>query len=404
MSTITLYPPLNSIEQRLFAVPDDLLLRLAQDDASVPDSLRRAVLADNEALEKVTTLRDALNEEFSDDLEETTPLPEPPAFIKTLIRHKVAASRADFGRFPEAGQLIQLMQLPTPSGIAADLLFAAPLVALLDAQDKTSRVWHGWLVAQEVQYAGFWDLLLQPEDEPFDPLCGMVQIWNPVQLYLPDDFKTKTLGRLSAARMLAVRALALEYVQGDPVMPRSRPGFIAMRSTLNDFSIVTGTPLGSDSDPRHAYQHCYHHVAELLNEPVRAWQDDSVTTFADKLKALCAAIADAWHQATDNWPQPVAPVAHAMSGQTRENVLALALRDDLQLTVMQVDERIDLTLVYRGNVPLNVIVIDDGEQARSTTLDADMPSLDYSGLAINADNRLLVEFTDGHKISLPLSI
>lgn len=404
MSTITLYPPLTQIEQRLFAVPDDLLLRLAEDDVSVPEPVRQAALSDDHVLEQITVLREALKDDFSIVSEVIEPLVEPPAFIKTLIAHKVAANCADFGRIPASGQFIQLMNIPTPPGMVSDLQLATPLVVLLDYQVKDSGVWLGWLVSPEVQYAGFWDLLLQPEDEPFDPLCGMVQIWNPIQLYLPDAFKAKALGRLSAARMLSVRALAWEYLQGDPVMPRSRPGFIAMRPTANDFSIVTGSPLGQESDPRHAYQHCYHHVADLLNEPVRVWQAEPVASDVSLLEALFDVIATAWHQATGWFPAPEIPVAHAMGDYTNEEVITMSLQDDLQMILRQADNTIDVSLVYRGSRSLDIIVIDDNEQTSSTTLNAASPSMDYRGLVPHADNRLLIEWDDGRKISLPVTV
>jgi len=404
MSTVTLYPPLAQIEQRLFAVSDDLLLRLAKDDPSVPEALRKAVLVDQDVLQQIAALRESADEAWPIDAETVTDVVEPPAFIKLLIEHKVAANRADFGQFPESGQLVQLSQAPTPPGMGSDLQFATPLVVLLATQNTNTKVWHGWLVSQEVQYASYWDFLLQPEDEPFDPLCGLVQIWNPVQLYLSGDVKAKAIGRLSPARMRAVNALALAYVLDDSVLPRPRPGFIALRSVGDGLAAVTGTPLGNDNDPRHAYQQCYHHVATLLNEPVLAWQTDTLPTVTDVLSDLYDVLAAVWFKATGNLVRPMEPIAHAMSGQSDENIVMLALQDDLHLTLMHADGRIDLTLVYQGNEHLNVIVIDDGEQAHSTLLKAGLPPLDYRGLAVNADNHLWIELANGQKINLPVKL
>ncbi len=404
MSTVTLYPPLAQIERRLFAVPDDLLLRLAKDDPSVPEQLRKAALADQEILQQIAALREASAEAWPIDAETVTDVVEPPAFIKLLIEHKVAANRADFGAFPESGQLVQLPQAPTPPGMGSDLQFATPLVVLLATQNTNTKVWHGWLVSQEVQYASYWDFLLQPEDEPFDPVCGLVQIWNPVQLYLSGDVKAKAIGRLSPARMQAVNALALEYVLDDSVLPRPRPGFIAQRSVGDGLAVVTGTPLGNGNDPRHAYQQCYHHVAALLNKAVLAWQADTLPTVTDVLSALYDVLVAAWLKGTGNLARPMEPVAHAMSGQSPENIMILALQDDLHLTLMHTDGRIDLTLVYQGKGHLNVTVIDDGEQACSTMLKADLKPLDYRGLAVNADNHLLIELANGQTINLPLKL
>ena len=403
MSMISLYPSLAHIEQRLFAVPDDLLLRLAEGDPSVPAAVREAALADEDVLGRIASLREALDEAWPDSAD-AAEQQEPPALIKTLIEQKVAARQADFGRFPQRGQLVQLSALPTPPGVASDLQLATPLVVLLSWQNPEAKVWHGWLVAQEVQYAGFWDFLLQPEDEPFDPLCGMVQIWNPVQLFFSESSLAEPVGRLGEARIQAVEALALEYLLGDPVLPHSRPGFIAARAVGDGFVAVTGTPLGKDNDPRYEYQQIYHQVGAVLNAPVLAMQDGRQMASTEILSALFDVLAAAVRQATGCVPQRLPAVANAMGGYNDGNVMVVGLRDDLHLTVMFSNGKIDLTLVYRGNGQLAVRLVDDGEHACSSLLNADAPALDYRGLAPDADNHLFIEWAAGQTINLPVRL
>jgi hypothetical protein len=385
----------------LFAVPDDLLVRLAEHDPSVPAAIRDAALADKNVQESIDQLREAIKQDMAAEPDIETA--EPPAFIKTLISQKVAVRQADFGRFPDTGQLVQINQLPTPAGVMADLQIAEPLTVLLNRQNKDNRVWHGWMMAPEIQYAGFWDLLLEPGDEPFDPQCGMVQLWNPIQLYFPDDFKARVVGRLSAARMLAVRALAEEYLLGDPVLPLSRPGFIALRSTSHDDSVVTGSPLAGNDDPRHRFQQCYHHVAQLLNQPVLAWQTESVSA-VNILSVLREAVAAAWQELTGTAVQPQAGVAYAMNHQADDTRAIMAFGDDLQLSLTQTAQGIDLFLRYSGTQQLHVSIIVEGEKARSATLDQNRSTLDYLNLDASADNRVLIDYPDGKHLNLPVTI
>lgn len=402
MSSVTLYPSLSEIEQRLFAVPDAWLLRLAENDPDVPAELCEAAFSDREVRERIDALREALSDDLLVDADEATDMSEPPPFIKTLIAQKVAAAQADFGAFPSPGQMLRLTQLPTPEGRPADLLIAAPLTVLLDGTASNGRLWHGWMMAQEVQYAGFWDMLLEPEDEPFDPFCGMVQLWNPITLYLPANFQANVVGRLNPSRLSAVRALAQEFVQGDPVLPQSRPGFIAARATESGLGVVTGSPLGKDDDPRRAYQQCYHHVAELLNAPALAWLHATAT--AGILDKLRDGVAAAWRELTGILPQAVPPVAHAMHGEMDMTQIGLALRDDLFLFLSQSEAGIDLSLTYRGDARVAATIIDGGEETRSAILDRNNAILEYSGLSVNADNRLRLDLPDNKRVELPLRV
>ncbi|EDN65974.1 hypothetical protein BGP_4461 [Beggiatoa sp. PS] len=140
-----------------------------------------------------------------------------------------------------------------------------PLTILLDKPTNIGNVWAGWLVAAETDYASYWDMLLEPEDEPYDPLAGMIQVWNPIQITIPAE--TKVLAELKPIRLQAVRALAEEYETGVVSSQDGNclPGRIAPRDTLGGFSVLTGTLLGDkNTDPRYEYQTLYHEVAKAI--------------------------------------------------------------------------------------------------------------------------------------------
>jgi hypothetical protein len=142
------------------------------------------------------------------------------------------------------------------------------LISEPDPQDPSGRIWSGWLCASETQYAGYWDLLLEPEDEPFDPLAGMVQIWNPVYVYLPST--SLVLAELRLERLAAVRALASEFLTTPEPDPRQAcPGRLLARRTLDDHPVLTGTPLGEAEDPRWRYHDLYARAAKAVKEPAR---------------------------------------------------------------------------------------------------------------------------------------
>lgn len=124
------------------------------------------------------------------------------------------------------------------------------------------RWWRGWMTSAEMDWSGEHDLLLEPGDEPYDPIVSVVQTWNRLTLR---ETRTTLLGRLGAVRLAAVRALQDEQVRrpaqsSGGIAPR--PGFIGLRD-VGGFSVLTGTPLAVD-DPRQAYQDAYAEAASLL--------------------------------------------------------------------------------------------------------------------------------------------
>ena len=72
-----------------------------------------------------------------------------------------------------------------------------------DVLEASGKTWRGWIVARDRGYATCWDLILGPEEEDRDPLCEIVQSWNPVRVSLPKD--VRILGQLLPYRLAALR-------------------------------------------------------------------------------------------------------------------------------------------------------------------------------------------------------
>ena len=258
-----LSPPLTVIEDNLSGPSMSLLLRWTSNDPNLSQETVKVLENDPVALELRTELEkqpDATVVE-EQEIKEDAPMP---SFLNELIDRRLAArDRYASSSTPSPGQILRLDQIIGPDKkVIQDL--SSPLAVLIEKKAQTENLWQGWMVASETDYAGYWDMLLEPEDEPFDPLAGMIQIWNPVQAYLPSE--APVLAELKPARLQAVRALAEEEATKPKLdTSMSRPGHIAPRTTVGNFSILTGTPLGnSEIDPRYRYGDLYHAAAEKL--------------------------------------------------------------------------------------------------------------------------------------------
>ena len=129
--------------------------------------------------------------------------------------------------------------------------------------------WQGWMAAGEADWAGAFDVLLEPGDEPFEPLFGVVQAWNPVTLTPTPQLCARVLGELSATRLAAVRAVHDEWMAQQSLAIDAAPGHIALRSVGGVFTVLSGTPLGGN-DPRTEYQALYRDVAQSLGASLQA--------------------------------------------------------------------------------------------------------------------------------------
>jgi hypothetical protein len=170
--------------------------------------------------------------------------------LTELAQRRAAVAAKAFSVGWASGRLVQM----TVNG--------AVLGVLLDRVIQ-GKQWTGWIAANESNWASAFDVLLEPCDDPFEPMFGVIQAWNPVTLYWSDDLQAKTVCEVSAVRLAAIRAVALECAAGLMIPTPSEPGRIALRTAGGTFSVLTGTPLGPQ-DVRHAYQNAYRTVAARL--------------------------------------------------------------------------------------------------------------------------------------------
>lgn len=178
--------------------------------------------------------------------------------LTELARQRQALAQRAFGSHWASGRLLSV----THEGRRIGVLLDRPLAA---ANGSAAAGWTGWLAAAEADWAGPFDVLLEPGDEPFEPLLGVVQTWNPVELHASAVSDAKVQGELSATRMAALRAVAAQAAQPAPTDEglSAQPGCIALRE-VDGFTVLTGSPLAAQDDPRSDYQALYGEVAQRL--------------------------------------------------------------------------------------------------------------------------------------------
>ena len=171
--------------------------------------------------------------------------------LTELARRRAAVQSQGFAAHWAAGRLICFSQDHVVYGV------------LLGHQMGPHR-WQGWMAASECDWAGSFDVLLEPGDDPFEPMFGLVQAWNSVTL-TSGTITAQVVGELSAVRLAAIRAVADEHAAGaGPSLVSAAPGRIALRWVAGgSFSVLTGTPL-DPGDVREAYQSLYRAAADRL--------------------------------------------------------------------------------------------------------------------------------------------
>jgi len=308
-----LSPAIEQIEQRLFGVSEGLIQAVESGETSpaIADAVRRSpewTEYQGDIQDDRTTAPDA----------ETHCPPALPDQIRDLIRRRVAATPLASLRLPAPGQIVSVDQIVTPRPTQLDAVMMVPLHVLLDAPAEAPAVWHGWLVSAETDYAGWWDFVLQEQDAPFDPEAAMVQLWNPVRLYLP--MAARVVGCLSPARLQSVRSLAADFaVTEAPADIAAWPGRVASRATSAGLLVTTGSPLGNEHDARHRYQQLYFEAAEAVREPARlALRALAEIPAGREGTLLNRLIAAAGRAAVILLPEP--RVAVAMSGEDTAKV------------------------------------------------------------------------------------
>jgi len=257
----TLSPPLIAIEASLLEPADELIQGWAEEDETLPQEVVRSLEADPRARARRHDWQTVHCEEIA-ELPVFKDVPEMPGYLLDMVRQRVAAQTRIPQDKPKAGQILRVEDVVEPGG-ALVWAFAQPLAVLLDRATDRPEVWAGWIVSHEVNYATEWDLILESGDQPCDPLARMVQVWNPVQVYVPST--ATVLANLGMQRMEAIRALAGEYAQHpEPERERALPGSLMDRYLEDRFRLQTGTPLGDDKDPRWRYQELFREAASKI--------------------------------------------------------------------------------------------------------------------------------------------
>ena len=185
-----------------------------------------------------------------------TPPAEMPPYLLELVRLRNAVQAAHPPAPLAVGQVRRLDRIPGAGGRPLGRSCAVLLGASLGG-----KRWAGWMVAQEADYASERDLVLQDSDGLFAPEAAMVQAWNAVELALQGD--EPILGQLGPAGLGAVLLLAETDKPGDEFVA-PRPGRIGAWSLAPGTTVVTGTPLGAEDDPRHSYRQLYQRLAQEL--------------------------------------------------------------------------------------------------------------------------------------------
>lgn len=309
--SIFLRPTLEELERRHLGISDALIEAVERGETSA--AIAASVRQSPEWAEYQETKSAAAAESVPQEQAEPLPMP---AHLKDLIRQRVAVLPLAAEKIPVPGQIVRVTKIVTPKAGELDAVLTAPLHVLLDAPAEEKTLWHGWLVAGETDYASWWDAVLQEDEARFDPEAGMVQLWNPVQLYLP--MADRVVGLLPPAALQTVRALAAEFVSTDaPTDIAPWPGRVAMRSTLGGLQVVTGSPLGGKNDPRHRYQSIYFDAAEAVREPARlALRALATVPQGVRGSFLRQLMGSAARQLAQLWPQPQVAVAMRDSTST----------------------------------------------------------------------------------------
>lgn len=394
----TLWPPLTLIENELFAPSEPLIQRWR--DGGAPLDLAAALAQDPDARARRAALDQAEQWHFAPGDDIAVPLM--PAALREQIRRRDEARRAAFSPTPTAGQILRIDAVIGPAG-PLDWDLPKPLAVLIAEPTETPRVWWGWLVApgSETDYAAYYDVLLGPEDEPCDPLAGMVQLWNPVYVYLPST--GRVLAELKPERLAALRALAAECAttpQPDTIPPQ--PGEILVRQ-VGAYTVRTGTPYGGAQDPRLRYQRLYFEAAAAVKEPAQ-WAAAARAPLERILDNLRDWAAEAGALLT-----PYAPVLQPMGGAPSASPWDTATHYDLDETLrlrLWMDEAnglLHLRLECRADLDLRVQLQEDGETVQTARLRPDAPPVELSA-DLAKTSELLVSTAQGElRYRLPLN-
>lgn len=368
-----LHPPLAEVENALFAP-------LAAETGPEPDA--------------------APGVQAPSPADDAAPAGLPPR-LAALIRRRVSAETTLAGlALPSVGQIVQVFR--ARDGDGRPLALARPFAVLLN-EPAEHGLWYGWCCAPDLDCATAFDLLLEPDDEPFDPLAGMVQLWNPV--YVQPGDCDRVLAVLSPERLAAVRSLAMDFVTGAVPGTSPMPGWMDTRTLASGHVVLTGTPLGGADDPRHEYQHLYHHAAEVAlrasararlaaHLPQAAAAEDWLARFGRKLQEL---LGDAL--------RPVGDVAHAMgTSEAAAPVQRWQIEGGLRLVLTDEGDAISLEITAEAG-EWRIEHSEDGKPLATLTVAAGGHAVDSAWIDKTARVRLvLIDCRSGrqHELDLPV--
>lgn len=226
---IELWPPLRVIRSHLEPDPNPAVAAQAAEPAFVSQSQPQAPDA---------------------DIDLQMPLAE-------LARRRQVLAARNFNARWEPGRIVNVLHEGRLLGVLLD--------RKLDAGSGNGERWEGFMAASEADWASAHDVLLEPADEPFEPLFGLIQAWNRVTLAPLPQQVARVQGEISATRLAAIRAVHDEYTSGAPLAIEPEPGHIALRSVDGgQFTVLSGTPLGPD-DVRAEYRQLYLDAAARLS-------------------------------------------------------------------------------------------------------------------------------------------
>ncbi len=363
---IILSPPIESIERQHLGLSDQLIERVLEGD--LPPKVKEAAQAHPDW-------------EAYSALPEPSPLAEPPASLPPAVEeaiHRLSqAAAAHFDAPPRPGQIVEIAELPRHYEERMGGALGAPLYVLLDGPDTGTdpeRLWWGWMCAPEVDYASWWDMVLQEEDEPAFPEAGMVQVWNPV--HVPKALMGRVVAQLSPERLQAVRALTRDYLLGaSPEDVPARPGHVAMRK-VDGLPVVTGTPLGEE-DVRHRYQHIYLQAAEALRGASRFTLEEAPEAAVD----LTRWFANLWQGLAGILvPEEAVPVAMDVGEAGRdlrwpETGLRLHAQGDALFLSNEGDRSVEVRLLDPEGQLLDRHLLEPGQQLAIDLEDPELASL-----------------------------
>jgi hypothetical protein len=175
--------------------------------------------------------------------------------LTELARRREAVAQRGFSARWTPGRLVSVVHEGRLLGVLLD-------------QHLHGSLWRGWMAASEADWASAFDVLLEPGDEPFEPMFGLIQTWNVLTLEQAPQLCARVLGEVSATRLAAIRAVHDEWAVQQPLAIEPEPGRIALRTAGGVFSVLSGTPLGA-ADPRAEYQSLYLEAAARLQASPR---------------------------------------------------------------------------------------------------------------------------------------